>query len=323
MEQVSVTVSVDTEEDNWGSFDASGATTENIPHMVELQERMSRWGARTTYLVNRPPLMSRESVEALGVLSERADVEIGAHCHPWNTPPDTGVGPERSMMCDLPVEANRAMIAEIRTRIESELGVRPTTFRAGRWGYGPTVSEALGSEGFIVDSSVSPFKDWAADGGPDYTQAPHRPYRFDPTHPFTEDPAGTMVQIPTTIGFLNGDHRTRARMRYRIRHSKFRPPHVLGLMDRLGVLTRRWLSPETSTDDDMIRLVEACLRSGEPVLGLTFHSCSLLPGATPFVRDERDRARFLESIDTVLKFCTESGLAFRTLGEAGEAYRYT
>ncbi|MGE3595680.1 MAG: hypothetical protein AB7N70_09020 [Dehalococcoidia bacterium] len=313
--EVSLTVSIDTEEDNWGSFCETGATSENIPHLLELHERMARWGARPTYLVNRPPLMASASVEALGQLAARPEVEIGGHCHPWNTPPSTGGGPERSMMCGLPIAANRGKIREVTRRIESELGVRPRTFRTGRWGFGPTVSEALSAEGYLVDSSVSPFVDWSADGGPDYSTAPHRPYRFHPARPFDPDPTGSMVEIPTTIGFTSGDHRRRASLRRAIELSPLRRFKVLGALDKLGVLSRRWLSPETSTADDMVRIVEACLQTGEPALGLTFHSCTLLPGVTPFVQDASDRARFLDAIDAVLRFCAEGRLTFRTLGE--------
>ena len=320
MDQVSVTVSIDTEEDNWGSFAESGATSTNIEHLPELQELLARWGARPTYLVNRPPLLSTTSVAILGRLAEEPGVEIGAHCHPWNTPPSTGSGVERSMMCTLPLETNRSKIAEVSRRIEGELGVRPRSFRSGRWAFGPTVAAALVSEGYLVDASVSPFIDWTSEGGPDYSDAPNRPYRFEAARPFEPQAEGSMVEIPATVGFLGGDHRRRAATRRALERSPFRRLKVIGMLNRLGVVQRRWLSPETSSASDMIRLAEACLRTGEPVLGLTFHSCSLLPGATPFVRDDVDRRRFFDAIDAFLRFCSECSLSFRTLGEVGERY---
>ena len=95
--------------------------------------------------------------------------------------------------------------------------------------------------------------------------------------------------------------------------------NVLGILDRLGVLTKRWLSPETSAGEVMIRLAEAWVSSGESFLQLTFHSATLLPGATPFVRTELDRSRFLSSVDDFLRYCHGSGFAFQTLSEAGRA----
>jgi hypothetical protein len=314
-----LTVTIDTEEDNWGSYEPDGATTANIAHLRELHGRMAALGAHVTYLVNRPPLLAAESVAVLGDLAGGDEVEIGAHCHPWNTPPSTGSGPERSMMATLPLDANRGKVAEITRRIESELGVRPRSFRAGRWGFGPTVAAALAAEGYRIDASVSPFVDWTPDGGPDFLEAPFRPYRFHPERPLEPDPGGPMVEIPTTVGYLKGDPRRMARFRRSLERSFLARLKVVGLLGVSGVIQRRWLSPEHSSARDMIRLCAACLRSGQRVLDLTFHSCTLLPGATPFVRDDADRARFFRRIEDVLRFAGESGYAFGTLSEIGSA----
>ncbi len=319
MDEVSVTVSIDTEEDDWGSFAESGASSVNIGCLPALQEVFDRHGARATYFVNLTPLMSSASVAVLGALGERSDVEIGAHCHPWNTPPSTGAGPERSMMCALPEEANRAKIAEVTRRLTSELGVRPRSFRAGRWGFGPTVSRALASEGYFIDASVSPFVDWSDEGGPDFSTALDRPYRFRPERPLDPDPTGSMVEIPTTVGFLRGDQQRGGAIRRLIQREGLRQLKLVALFETLGLLRRRWLSPELSSPDDVMRLAVARLSSGTRHLDFAFHSCTLLPGATPFVSDDRDRTRFFETIDRFLGFCVESGLRFRTFSEVGDA----
>lgn len=69
----------------------------------------------------------------------------------------------------------------------------------------------------------------------------------------------------------------------------------------------------------MVRLAKACVASGQSFLQLTFHSCALLPGATPFVRNHDDRADFFRSVDQFLVYCGESGFRFRTLSEARQA----
>ena len=319
LEKVIVTISIDTEEDDWGSYAEQGASTQNIPHLEELQDLFDRWSARPTYLVNRPPLVHGESVRVLGSLASRESVEIGAHCHPWNTPPFRDEGEHRSMMCVHSHDENRAKLREIRRCLQAELGVEPKVFRAGRWGLGPTVAGPLVEEGFEIDCSVSPFEDWSSLGGPDYSDAPHKPYRFHPSEPLRPDPTGSLLQLPTTIGFLSGNHRRRAKARFALERSFVRRLKVVGILDRLGVLTKRWLSPETSSGEVMIRLAEAWVSSGESFLQLTFHSSTLLPGATPFVRTAEDRSRFLSSVDDFLRYCHGSGFVFRTLSEAGRS----
>jgi hypothetical protein len=321
MYRAQVVVTIDTEEDNWGSFAETGATVRNIEHLPELQDRLSRFGARPTYLVNRPPLVSARSVEILGALAALPGVEIGAHCHPWNTPPSTGEGPERSMMCALPQERNRAKIAEVTERLREQLGVQPTSFRTGRWGFGPTVSAGLASLGYVVDASVTPFIDWRSEGGPDYSDARRHPYRFDPARPFTPDPHGSMVEIPTTVGFLGRWQEARSAVRRLAERDSLRGLRLIPVLEKAGLVRRRWLSPEQSSLQDILKLAEACLGAGVPVLDLSFHSCTLLPGATPFVRDENDLRRFLDTIEEFLRFTRESGAVFRNLSEVGASIR--
>ena len=316
---VLVAISIDTEEDNWGSFAERGATVENIGHLTELQDAFDRWGARPTYLVNRPPLLDSRSTEVLGVLASREDVEIGAHCHPWNTPPLHSEGRHRSMMCTLSPEENRAKLLEIVRCLKEGLGVEPKVFRAGRWGMGTTVTRALVDLGFDIDCSVSPFIDWSSESGPDYSAAPHTPYRFTPESPLLPADDGTLLELPTTIGFVRGDQRRRAEVRRWLERSPLGRIGVLGVLDRMGVLKRRWLSPETSSAEDMIGLADALVGSGHSFLQLTFHSCTLLPAATPFVQDRHQRDAFLQSIGSFLSYCTESGFTFATLSEVGRA----
>ncbi len=311
-----VVVTIDTEEDNWGSYTFEGATVRNIGELSRVQEIFDRHGAKPTYLVNYAPLVDAESVRILGDLAARADVEIGAHCHPWKTPPQTPGGEENSWMHRFPEEVNRAKIEAVRDRCVSELGVRPTSFRAGRWGTGPTVTRALHAAGFTVDCSVSPFFDWRSQGGPDYCEVPHLPYRFDPERPFVVDPAGSMLEVPVTIEHMHGNPRRTARLRRYLEASPLARFKVVGLLDRSGLLWERWLSPETATRDDMVRVVDRRLsRSANAVLQLSFHSCTILPGATPFVADAGARDRFLASIDQVLNHLVSVGAVFERLSD--------
>jgi hypothetical protein len=312
-----VTVSIDTEEDDWGRYDETRPSTKNISHLPELQDLFDRWGVRTTYFVNRPPLVDSTSSAVLAALAERNDLEIGGHCHPWNTPPIQAGAP--SMMSALSYEQNIAKIREITKRIYEELGVLPASFRCGRWALGPTVSRALHDCGYVVDSSVTPLLDWTASGGPDFTMAPRRPYRFAPHDPLEPSPHGTMVEVPATVGFLRGGQDRMATLRRRLTAGPLRHLRLLGLLDRMGIMRRRRLSPEGATAAEMVRLTEALAQAGEPVVGITFHSCTLLPGATPYVRSEAERRAFLGRLNTVLGHCHQQGYRYMTVFEAATA----
>lgn len=148
-----VAITIDTEEDNWGHYGWEGATTKNILELGRVQEVFEKWGARPTYLTSYAPVNNARSVAAMGELAALESVEIGAHCHPWNTPPRTREGATYSMMTRDDRETNRAKILSVLNQIEAELGVRPCVFRAGRWALGPAVSEALADSGVEIDCS--------------------------------------------------------------------------------------------------------------------------------------------------------------------------
>ena len=71
----------------------------------------------------------------------------------------------------------------------------------------------------------------------------------------------------------------------------------------------------------MVRLTDAWLGAGLDFVQLTFHSCTLLPGVTPFVHDSHDRDRFLGWIEAVVARLAEAGAAFSPLAAASQDRR--
>jgi len=319
---VHVMVTIDTEEDDWGTYRTWGNSTENIPLLSELVPLWERFGARPTYLVNYPPLASPESTDVLRALNGEGSCEMGVHCHPWNTPPlGEKTGQPTSMMNELSEGENQAKLGVLKDLFEELFHARPSAFRAGRWGFGPSVARPLHRLGFEVDLSVSPLLDWSSKGGPDYTFAPRQPYRFNPDHPFRSEAKGSMVGIPTSVGFLRGPSEPMTRVRAALEGSLLARLKVVGVLDALGLLARRWISPETSSGGEMIRLASTLTRSGFRVLDLTFHSPSLLPGVAPFVRSQADKERFVGRIERFLEFCAGRGYRFSTATEVAVEVR--
>lgn len=70
----------------------------------------------------------------------------------------------------------------------------------------------------------------------------------------------------------------------------------------------------------MVALAKTCLLRGCSHLNMSFHSTTLLPGKSPFVRTQEDLNAFLESIEQVLKFAAANGLVFSALSDVLEDY---
>jgi hypothetical protein len=83
--------------------------------------------------------------------------QIGAQLHPWVTPPfDEIVNPHNSFACNLPPSSEFAKLKTLTEALSKRFGIRPATYRAGRYGIGPNTVKALSALGYQLDSSVVP-----------------------------------------------------------------------------------------------------------------------------------------------------------------------
>jgi hypothetical protein len=313
---VHVYITIDTEEDSWADYHREKNPVQNLNRLERLQRLFDQYGCIPTYLINYPVAMS-DNGSVLREYLQKGTCEIGTHCHPWNTPPfEEPVNRRNSMMCNLPDDLILRKMTHLHETIRERFGIRPVCFRAGRWGFGAGVAEALQALGYKVDSSVSPFVDWSVEGGPDYRQAMTQAYRFRPGNIFTADQGGELLEVPPTIGFFQSNFRRANQIRNFITRYVPKKLKLIGILDRLQVLNFRWLSPELSSGKDMVRLAQACINNGSKYLNMSFHSNSMLPGSGPFVKDEDGLNRFLKDIETFLMFAAHKNLAFVPLSAA-------
>ncbi len=131
---------VDTEEEfDWSdslSRDEHGVSA--VPALREGQAMFEAAGLAPCYLVDTPILDSGEAIEILGEMLESGTASVGAHLHPWVTPPfDEDVSARNSYAGNLPEAMERQKIRHVRSLIADRLGTAPRAYRAGRYGVGP------------------------------------------------------------------------------------------------------------------------------------------------------------------------------------------
>jgi hypothetical protein len=315
-------ITIDTEEDDWESWQRTGSRVENVQQLSVVQQICDRFGAIPTYLITYPVAVENSSAKLLKKISERGGCEIGAHCHPWNTPPfEEAIISRNTMLCNLPRELQHRKLEKLHEIIVDRLGITPTSFRAGRWASGPGVAASLDRLGYQVDSSVTPYFSWTDLGGPDFSKGLPFPYRFMPDDILSEDLHGSLLELPPSIGFLQKDFDRCASTRRWIIERRLPRLHFLGLLNRLRMLNLRWLSPEVTNLKDMVLLIKRFLSKGYSFLNLMFHSNSLVPGISPFVRNEEDLRLFLNKIRALLAFAAENNFTFLSLTAAGQTYQ--
>ena len=67
---------------------------------------------------------------------------------------------------DYPPDVEAAKLRDLTELFSRTFGRSPTSFRAGRFGIGPHSIPILEELGYLVESSVTPHMDWAANGAP-------------------------------------------------------------------------------------------------------------------------------------------------------------
>ncbi len=320
---VAVLVTVDTEEDNW--FPArDGITNANIPGLTRLQGILDTYKLRATLLTSWQVARDPRAMEVVLRLREDHGAEIGAHLHPWNTPPlDEAFGPETFGLRRLPADLQARKLARLTEALESAAGSRPTSFRAGRWSLGTAGASALVRAGYRTDSSVLPYLYWYnVEDSPNYHRAPPLPWRVDGRRSVESPAADGMVEIPPTVGFSRWPWRPWASVDRLLRTSPLRAVHAVGLLARARVIDKIALSPEVNDADRMLALAKLALAHGVPVLNVFLHSGALTPGHTPYVNSQAELQHFLGELDRFF-----DGLGWlvpfegMTLGEAGEHVR--
>lgn len=300
---------VDTEEEfDWTRpFSRENVATRAIPAQARAHAIYDRFGIVPTYVVDYPVATDPEAVRFLGALRDAGKAEIGAHLHPWVTPPHREqVTTRNSYHCNLPPELERAKIEALTGAIEKSFGARPTAFKAGRYGYGPSTGQALAELGYEVDCSFVPHTDLSGDGGPDFRGVPDAPHWLD----------NGLLEVPLTVGFLGAMPGLGAKAGWLFDSPGAELLHIPGVLARSGLVARSKLTPEGTPAGEQCRLIEAMARRGHRLFSLTYHSPSLEPGHTPYVRDEAELGRFLEAIEQVLTFFQdEMGGRFTTLSQ--------
>ena len=92
-------------------------------------------------------------------------------------------------------------------------------------------------------------------------------------------------------------------------------PKANGIMARAGLLERIALTPEGVPKEAALRGIDMAIDDGLPVLVLSFHSPSLMPGMTPYVRDEDDLDELYDWLRSIYAYLEQRGVAPTTVEE--------
>ena len=164
-------VVVDTEaEFNWDqpfARDLTGVTA--MDDIERGQAVFDHYGLRPVYVVDFPIASQDRSVRRMRAMLDRGACYIGAHLHPWTTPPfEETLSDHNSFPGNLTPDQEEQKLVCLLATIHERLGVMPLFYKAGRYGCGLATKEILIRHGIKVDLSVLPGADLRGKGGPNF-----------------------------------------------------------------------------------------------------------------------------------------------------------
>jgi hypothetical protein len=284
------------EEFDWRRpFRREATSTEAIDALPESNRFFTDRGCIPTYLVDWPVVANPASAAVMRAMVGDGCCDIGTQLHPWVNPPfDEAVTVFNSYAGNLPLPLEAAKLSRLTDKIELETGVRSTVYRAGRYGVGPNTATLLAELGYRLDVSVRATFNYRAQGGPDFSAHPVWPWRIGPG----------LSEVPltaTNTGIL----------RDKIGIQEYAPAR--GFLARTGLFDRVPLTPEGVRLHDALIAIRQLLDSGHQLFSLSFHTPTVVPGHTPYVRNANDLKKFWAWWDGVFNlFAKHSVLPVRS-----------
>lgn len=303
-------LTVDTEEEfDWDKpLDRTSHSLVTVPALQKFQQFCEGFGVVPIYMLDYPVATSDAAAEALCPAIAEGRAEIGVQLHPWVNPPFREELSEfNSYAGNLPEDIERDKFNRLRDTIEERFGAAPLIYRAGRYGVGPNSAAILSEAGLAIDTSVRTNFDYSFAGGPNFRKHPLRPYWIDREAKLMELPLTTVYWGPLR---QMGDW---------LYPRLWRAPSLRGALSRVGLLERIPLTPEGVTTDEAIRGTDIAIDEGLPVLVFSFHSPSLAPGHTPYVKSESELDDFYDWWRSLFTYLARRNIAPTSIREITES----
>lgn len=305
-----VLVGIDTEaDDQWSEQGRREMAVRNADRLPDLQRLFEGFGVRPSYVVTWEMATRDSSAAVLRDLQASGRCEIGTHLHPWSSPP---FRPEdlagHTYPHNLPPALLERQLAELTAVIEERIGVRPTTYRAGRNGFDGRTLPILERLGYSVDTSVDPLFNERRKRGPVFDGAPLDPYHPDPAD-VRRPGSSKILEVPISSATVPALPKP-----LEAAYARLEPIRWRGGLKRLG-LKPVWLRPSYTALPDALRFADRLAREKRPCANVIFHSSEILPGGSPYTPDEASVTRFLDDLARLLEHLTGR------LGATGATYR--
>ncbi len=319
-------ITIDTEGDNQWDH-GRHVTVENIKYIPRFQQLCKKYQIKPTYLVTSEICHDGYAKEIFTEYLSENVAEIGSHLHSWTTAPFVDKDGYRyndqnhAFATDLPENLLRKKIENLTLEIEESFGIRPLSFRSGRYGFNTEVAKILAENSYLVDSSVTPFVSWARNkginsemGGPDFIDNTPFPYKYN----FS---SSSLLEIPITIlptKFPLNKNKNIASQYFRNVDKNI----PLKILRKLRFQNQPlWLRPFPWMNMDSFKeLYNEAKNKKLPYFVMMFHSSELMPNCSAYRSDKNDIDKLYDLLEHFFQFLKDERILSATLTEAAINY---
>jgi hypothetical protein len=306
-----VLVFVDTEEDfDWSQpMRRENIHVDSVRELHGIHQIMRDRGVAPHYLVDYPIATNPAAVSILRDFTADGGAVIGSQLHAWVNPPyQETLNLGNTYPGNLEANIERAKLHALSHAIEDSFAVKPVVYRAGRYGVGRNTPAILEELGYRADVSVRALFDYAANGGPTFRHIDFRPYTFGQKR--------QMLEIPLSNVFIGPLAPLGPKLFCFDDLPKGFRSFANAALARSRLLRRIGLTPEGIPLQEAMRAADQLKQQGARLYCISFHSPSVVPGNTPYVRSAADLVRFNGWMATMLDYLiTEIGAKPATISD--------
>lgn len=321
-------ITVDTEADDQWKKKGEKLTLENISYLPRFQKLCDSFGFPPTYLITNEVASDERAIKILSLWQGAGRAEVGAHLHPWTNPPFNDCELNNSKVQAFPSElTNEALWSKLKFLteiIKTNFHKPPTSYRAGRFGFDERSAKYLLELGYMVDCSITPKINWHktagltdGPGGPDFRQARVQPY-FLSLNDVCQAGESKLLELPLTIIYTGRLIKENNRSTKTFTNL---PDSMIKLIFNKLLFGKKWLRIfQSSKISDWRLIYRSAVRNNLPVIEFMIHSSELMPGGSPYAKDEKEVDYIFYQLEAMFKYFKQQGAEGTTLTDYAKNY---
>ena len=272
-----------------------------------LQPLFNKYRSQPTYLISPEVMKNPDCIKVFKNL--QGVYELGTHLHGEYIEPHSNYASKTTSdyQVDYSYEVEYDKMYNLTNLFESSFGFRPLSFRAGRFGIGPSTLRILNKLNYKTDSSIYPQKIIRTKNYKlNHYGYPLKPYFPDLKRTLRTARPGneTILEVPITV---------QARL-FQLLPAfigrAFAPSVLFMRLAQIlfgkNLIETHSLRPSRTSEQDLIDIINSYLSLhsyNEPVfLNMMFHSNEIYPGSSPYAENNDEVTAWLGRLEHVLIF---------------------